>query len=325
MTKDLSLETEYAYGKPTSTAKFRTELLDFIVVEQLGFELAGEGEHLYVEITKRGENTQWIADKLAKFFKVKNMDVGFCGMKDRHAQTTQWFSIYLPKGPKDIDWDAFKELFELNIDVLQSTRHTQKLRRGSHQANLFKIRLQSLARNEKIDHRLFEISQHGVPNYFGEQRFGRGGNNLVMAQRWFEQGETIRQRNKRSMVMSAARSYLFNLVLSERVKQGCWFSSISGDIIDNDSPTGPLWGRGRNQSDDKALALEAQVLVVFARWCDQLEHVGLSQERRRLVLTPEAFDWQWQDSTLNLSFLLPPGEFATSVLREICLLDNQAG
>lgn len=324
MTNNLPLDTEYAYGKPSARAKFRTELLDFIVVEQLGFELADEGEHLCLEIKKRGENTQWVADKLAKFLNVKSMDVGFCGMKDRHAETTQWFSVYLPREPEDTDWNRFKTLFELDVEILRKTRHTKKLRRGAHQGNAFKICLRDLLQQETLEERLRKISEHGVPNYFGEQRFGRGGNNLTMAHRWLVDGETIRNRSKRSMAMSAARSYLFNLVLSERVKQNNWFKNVDGDVVENGCATAPLWGRGRSKSTGAALALETEALAPFSRWCDQLEHVGLHQERRSLQLMPKHFCWDWQDSSLTLSFVLPPGQFATSVLREICLLDNQS-
>lgn len=319
-----SLDFAYAYGVPSSSGIFRKEVTDFIVDEELGFEFSGEGEHLVVHIKKRGENTHWVAEKLATFFQVKTKDVGFCGRKDRHAVTTQWFSVYLPGQVVDPDWTSFIEDSELNSEVLASRRHNRKLRRGEHAANHFKIRLRDVSDIENLQSRLLDVQKNGVPNYFGEQRFGRECNNLHMAKAWIEDGLRIKNRNKRSMMLSAARSYLFNRVLSERVTQQNWQSLIEGDVEDEGRPTGPLWGRGRSPTVGPALECEQQSLAETITWCDQLEHVGLSQERRALALYANDLSWDVDGSDVNLAFYLMPGQFATSVLREICHLESVA-
>jgi tRNA pseudouridine13 synthase len=300
------------------------------VFEHLGFEPAGEGEHLYVQIKKRGENSHWVAEKLAAFFGVKPMDVGLSGKKDRHAETTQWFSIYLPGKhlPEKAlapDWPQFIEKNALNIEVLTWARHPQKLRLGTHPVNSFGITLRDIDDAEAMCRRCQQIAEHGVPNYFGEQRFGREGSNLKLAAAWLEAGEKIKHRGKRGMVMSAARAYLFNRVLSLRVEQGCWTELLDGDIsVDDGSPSGPLWGRGRRHSQGRSLELEQGALAALQPWCEGLEHVGLKQESRSLVLKPRNFSWRVEENNMHLGFDLSTGQFATSVLREIARLLSEA-
>jgi len=324
-----TLDFSYAYGRPVCQADFRSELNDFIVEEMLGFLPCGEGEHLYVHIKKRGENTQWIAKKLATFFAVKGMDVGFSGMKDRYAQTSQWFSIYLPGYTETVDWQSFIDASESDIEVLDSGMHRQKLRRGMHSANRFTIRLRKLSDCAEPEKRLQAIAAGGVPNYFGEQRFGREGGNLVLADEWFREGKAIRNRDKRGMIMSAARSYLFNTILSDRVQAKSWTTVLDGDAVQDSAsgkvPTAPLWGRGRSATQGEALAIEQASLAICETWTDKLEHLGLNQERRALVLLPEQLSWRFEESDLVVSFVLGPGQYATSLLRELCLLNNLAG
>lgn len=324
MENKFPLNFAYAYGEPSCRAVFRSECEDFIVDEDLGYTPSGEGEHLFVHIKKRGENTNWVAEKLAKFFNVKNMDVGLCGMKDRHAVTSQWFSVYLPTFRESVNWLEFINQFELNIDVLSSDYHTQKLRRGGHQKNIFTIRLRELSDFDGLFPKLERIKLHGVPNYFGEQRFGREANNLTHASEWIESKQKIKSKNKRSIVMSAARSFLFNHSLSARVISGNWSTPLHGDVVVDDCPTGSLWGRGRCAASDLALEIESSALEPFLSWCEHLEHVGLNQERRILALKPIDLSWVQENNDLILNFGLLPGQYATSLLREICILDNQA-
>ncbi len=316
-----NLDFPFAYGLPTSRALFRARLEDFIVVEDLGFEPGGEGEHIFVKIKKRGENTHYVAEKMAAFLGVKPMDVGVSGLKDRIAETTQWFSIYKPGKEIEVDWPGFVKQSGLNIDILAVSRHHQKLRRGQHRCNWFEITLRDVTHPEEAQARLEKIAARGVPNYFGEQRFGRDGGNLVQAEEWFAGGRPIRNRTKKGLVLSAARAYLFNLVLAERVRQSTWNCTVDGDICLGEFPSGPLWGRGRPAVTSTAGEVELQTLSGFAGWCDRLEHSGLSQERRALVIRPVDLNWSIGESTLKLKFGLPAGEFATSVLREITVLE----
>ncbi len=291
--------------------------------EVLGFEPAGDGEHVLLHIEKRGQNTRWVASLIAKLAGVREQDIGFCGRKDRHAVTRQWFSVYLPHRPT-VDWAALGD--HEGVRVLVVSRHQKKLRLGGHQANEFCIRLRDvesidngigLSDNEKkaLSDQLHELAVAGVPNYFGEQRFGNGGANLTAVEQWFVEGKSPGRQN-RAMVLSAARSYLFNQVLAARVQNDTWNRVLSGDSS-SDLPTGPLWGRGRPLVREETLALESDVLEDFSVWCERLEHLGLKQERRDLVLFPELVSSEWQDNDWLVRFRLPTGAFATTVLDAI--------
>lgn len=318
-----SLDFPHALGTPTATAVLRQTVQDFRVDENLGFEPSGSGEHVFLHIRKRGENTQWLAGQIACFAGVDKRDVGFGGLKDRWAETTQWFSVYLPKGPEP-DWRELAGETGADMDLLAVSRHQQKLRRGEHASNRFVIRLAEFQAGADLPQRLKTIAEQGVPNYFGEQRFGRDGNNLVLAAEWLEEGKRIKARNLRGMVMSAARSWLFNQLLAGRVKAGTWNQIIDGDAVNEaGQPTGSLWGRGRSTADGEAAALERTLLAPWESWTHGLEHCGLNQERRSLVLLPEAFEWRMDEDALVVSFTLPPGQFATAVLREIAQLHTE--
>lgn len=314
-----SLDWAYALGRPGVTARFRTEPEDFRVDELLGFEPSGTGEHVVLQLQKRGDNTPWLARQIAQLADVGNQDVGYCGLKDRHAVTTQWFSIYLPKGEAP-DWTA---LNSDSVTLLQVSRHERKLRPGMHLGNRFEIRLRDLEGDrEALAERLSAVAADGVPNYFGEQRFGIESSNLVLAEELLVQGKRIKNRQRRGLALSAARSYLFNQVLSARVEAGTWTQCLPGEASLNEGASGPLWGRGRLASEDTALALEQAVLAAWTDWCHGLEHVGLSQERRVLRLRPEQLRYDLEGRDLVLRFALPPGTYATAVLRELCVLEN---
>lgn len=316
---EFSIEFPYAYGQPDASASFRVEPEDFQVDEALGFAPLGEGEHVYLHIWKRGENTAWVAEKIAELAQVKVMDVGYCGRKDRHAVTTQWFSIYLPKQELEPDWAA---LNSETIKILSISRHQHKLRRGDHESNRFIIRLRDFVVADKaiFEQKITQVLTQGVPNYYGEQRFGRKANNLSEAHAILVEGKRIRDKQKRGLMLSAARSYLFNQVLAARVLANNWQELLNGEP--EAFPSAPLWGRGRSAATDEALAVEVAAMNTWAQWRDGLEHVGLSQERRALMLKPDATSWRWLDNDLELSFSLGSGEFATTILRELTVLHS---
>jgi tRNA pseudouridine13 synthase len=312
------------YPSLALSARFRSEPADFMVDETLGFTPSGEGEHWLVHIEKIGQNTHWVAEQLAQFCGLDPSAVGFCGRKDRHAITRQWFSLYDPH-QTNIQWES---LAIEGVELLEVHRHSRKLRLGGHQSNGFNIRLRDLCVKEEPisqeDQSKLETEIHrrlgaGVPNYFGEQRFGRGNSNLIAAQQWLEGGRKP-HRKRRSMVYSAARSYLFNLLLATRVQQGNWKALVAGDVVENTFPTGPLWGRGRPAVSEVSRELEISAFVGLDEWCRGLEYCGLKQERRSLVLLPMNLELQWLDKDLQISFSLPVGTFATAVLTEIAEL-----
>lgn len=330
-TRQFSLTFPYAFGSPDITARFRESPEDFQVVEALDFDLSGDGEHLCLNIEKEGQNTRWVAHLLAEAFEVEDVAVGYCGLKDRRAVTRQWFSVHLPAG-QDQQLSRLPQLD--GCQILKMARHHKKLRRGMHAGNHFRIRLRQLMGDRQVlASRLETIAREGVPNYFGEQRFGREAGNLHEADKLLQQRSAERsQRRKKTrkgvgmggLYLSAARSYLFNLVLAERVARHNWNIPMPDETI----PSGPLWGRGRTQVPGDVRQLESQVLEEWQDWCHGLEFSGLSQERRPLVLHAEGFEWCWQSSVqgddvdLELAFFLPPGCFATSVLREVANLQQ---
>lgn len=319
MQPDFSLDFPYAYGQPNATATFRVEPEDFQVDENLGFAPVGEGEHVYLHVWKRSENTAWVAERIAELAQVQVMDVGYCGRKDRHAITTQWFSIYLPKKESEPDWAA---LNSNTIKILSISRHQHKLRRGDHETNRFIIRLRDFVVTDKsaFEQKIAIVLAQGVPNYYGEQRFGRNANNLPEAHAILVEGKRIRDKQKRGLMLSAARSYLFNQILAARVLANNWQQLINGEP--EPFPSAPLWGRGRSAATDDALVLEAAAMDAWAEWRDGLEHVGLSQERRALVLKPEVASWRRIEADLEISFTLGSGEFATTILRELAILQS---
>jgi len=330
----------YAFGEPPVKGVIRSCPEDFQVDEMLGFEPDGQGEHFLLHIQKRNTNTEWLARQLARFVDINPMDVSYAGLKDRNAVTTQWFSVRLP-GISEPDWSAFSTE---EYQVLSAERHSRKLRRGSLQGNRFSMIVRELQGDfVQLEQRLTHIKQQGVPNYFGEQRFGHDGDNLKMAYMMLVENKRIKNRQKRSLYLSAARSLLFNLVCSVRLKNNSWQTGLDGDAMmlsgshsyfvaemlddeirqrlaeDDIVPTGPLWGRGELVTKGDARQLEQVTLDAYSDWFEGLEKIGLKQERRALCVKPVDFCWQLdeQQKILEIQFMLPAGSYATSVLREV--------
>ena len=327
------------------SADIRSQTAYFQVEEQLPFEADGNGGHVWLKIQKQGVNTDWLAGELATFAKVPQVAVGYAGLKDRHAVTTQWFSINL-EGHTEPDWHEFETD---EIKIIEQTRHGKKLKRGVLAGNHFKLRLTDLQGEHDLwQANLQQIQKHGVPNYFAEQRFGHQLGNLYRVEHWFSTGKAPKKRNQKSIYLSAARSWLFNLVLAERLKQSNWNQALVGDVmllsgtkassfivdaINEDlntrletmdiHTTGPLWGRGTPSVHSDSLALEEQVLASWQDWQQGLEKAGLSQERRSLRLFPVDFKWQFLDNAqLELEFFLPAGCYATAIMRELAVITD---
>lgn len=339
---NFSLATEWLYGEPSSKALLRAEPEDFQVFEQLPFTPDGEGEHLFLYIRKTGENTDWVARQLARFCQVSPRDVGYAGKKDRHAVTEQWFSVRLPIG-RTLNWSLFGGD---TIQVLETARHSRKLRLGALSGNRFVLRLRDVTEPQALAARVEQV-RTGVPNYFGEQRFGNEGGNLDKGLALLEGRLRERQRHKKGLYISALRSWLFNQVVSQRIRQGNWDRLLSGDVlmlhgsqscfvaetIDDELTerlqqgdvhlTAPMWGRGELMTQEAACEFEQQVVEPWQSLCSGLEGLGLNQERRSMRLIPRNLkvepetEQQWL-----LEFELPAGAFATSVLRELCQWHN---
>lgn len=332
------IDLPFAYGAPPLTGILRATPEDFEVDEDLGFEPDGAGEHVFLRIEKREANTEWVAQRLAQFAGIAPMNVGFSGLKDRHALTRQSFSVQLP-GRADPDWQA------MNIEgvrLIEAKRHSRKLKRGVHKGNKFIIRLRGVSGDRAAaDALIAQVREQGVPNYFGVQRFGRNGENLRSAEALFAGARM--GRSQRGFALSAARSHLFNAILARRVAEESWNKALEGEVwmlagthsifgpqeLDDTlcerlaafdiDPTGPLWGRGDLRSTQVVAAIEQEIASAEAVFSAGLEAEDLKQERRSLRLRIDDLQHVWEaDDTLCLSFTLPSGAFATSVIREIC-------
>lgn len=315
----------------------RSKASDFKVDEISAFTPSGTGEHIFLKIEKTGENTDWVAGLLAKIAGVQKRDVSFAGMKDRHAITTQWFSVYLPRK----EAPDFQTQLPESINILQQTRHNKKLRKGALKGNRFSLIIRQLEGDIELGKtRCEKIKEKGVPNYYGEQRFGRDLYNIASAKNWFSSGFNIKSRHKRSIFLSAARSWIFNHILSQRVAQNTWDQAQAGDVFmlngtkscfvnDGDPtleerteqqdihPTGALWGKGELLTIGDIAALEQQIAEALNDLAKGLIKYGLKQERRSLRLPVSEFEYEFTEGEMKLSFSLPAGSFATVVLREL--------
>lgn len=299
------------YGQAVCRGAIRVQADDFAVDEELTFEPSGNGEHLYLLIEKRGANTQHVAGELASQFGVSPVDVGFAGRKDRHALTRQWFSVRTAQDDPvgGAQWQC-----------IEQRRHAKKLRTGQVARNHFRLRLRELdGPRDGVEQRLEVLDRDGAPNYFGPQRFGRDGANLERAWTWLSAERRPRVSVfRKGMHLSVARAHLFNAVLGARVAAGNFAIEVPGDVLTNGVPTGPLWGRGRSETSGEALTIERAALAQHEQWLAPLEHVGLTQARRPLVMKPGGLRWHWFDrDDLELSFHLAAGQYATSLIREL--------
>jgi tRNA pseudouridine13 synthase len=309
-----------AYPASGASATLKNLNEDFIVTE-LPLQLpCGEGEHIWLDIEKNGANTAFVAQQLAEAAGVEERDVGYAGLKDRYAITRQWFSIYLPIGKGKGETPDLTQLQHPEFKVLTQSRHLKKLRPGDLQGNRFRIVLREVSGDrDAIEANLRSVASQGVPNYFGAQRFGFDGGNVELGRAMLAREIRVRNPKKKGIYLSAVRSFVFNEVLALRIQQGLWGKTVPGDVMDEaDRPTGPLWGRGRVITTDEAQALENGVAERHAVLCDGMEHAGLDQQRRALVARPLDLSWEWpQADQLVLSFSLPAGNYATSVLNEV--------
>jgi len=326
-----------AYGEAVLKGKFRSTPEDFVVEEINAFDAHGEGEHLLLTIEKRGLNTAFVAKQLATWAGIAEMGVGYAGLKDRHAVTRQRFTVHLPKKIAP-DFDS------LNIDgvkLLEWQWHHRKLPRGALAGNRFALQLREIEGDQAlIEDRLGKIRDFGLPNYFGEQRFGRERANVGMALKMFS-GDRVK-REQRSIYLSAARSEIFNAVLAARIENRNWLSALEGEVwmIDGSHSifgpepftdelrsraekleihaTGPMWGKGELRVQSAVADCELAVAEVHRALCQGLEAADLKQERRALRIQVPDLSWEWPEKDhLSCRFSLPPGAYATELLAEL--------
>lgn len=332
-----------AHGAPLPAAELKSTPDDFRVEEQLSFVPSGSGPHWLLRVEKRAANTRWVAAQIARLARVPVHDVGYAGLKDRHAVTVQWFSVPVLASTAEF-WTAVRTD---EYQVLEAVGNSRKLKRGALTGNRFRIRLRNVNwSREQLDLKVNALRTHGVPNYFGPQRFGRDGANLDRVAAWVQGGITPAGRAERGFSLSAARALIFNAVLARRVAAGDWAHLAPGDVANLDGsashfrvtavdedlsrrlasfdihPSGPMWGRGVPPSAGRALEHETAIAGQFADVAALLDAQGLTQERRPLRSAVRELTVEADASTATFSFVLGRGQFATSALREICDLDS---
>jgi tRNA pseudouridine13 synthase len=331
-------ELPRACGGVVGTARLRERPEDFQVVELPRVAPSGDGEHSWLYLRKRASNTAWVARQLARHAGVPLSAIGYAGLKDRNAVTEQWFSVHLP-GRADPDWS---QLDSEALQVLQVCRHSRKLKTGTLRGNRFHIRLRHAQVDaDQLDQRLRCVRSRGFPNYFGAQRFGRDGGNLAAAaQLLFGERRRV-PRQQRSLYLSAARSALFNRVLAVRVADDTWDRPLPGEVLQlagrsacfvaqsvdaallqrvetgEIHPTGPLCGSGDQLTLSEAAAIEQCALSGCERWIEALRRLRVDAARRPLRALPADLSWQVEGADWLLTFSLPAGAYATSLLAEL--------
>lgn len=328
---------------------YKAQPSDFKVREILGYTPTSDakGQHHWLCVRKTQLTTVQVAKLIAKLVDVPVREVGYSGLKDKVAVTEQWFSVQLP-ALANPDWSALfasalanhgPHFAGASVELIEALRSGKKLRRGSHKQNRFEIVLRAVTDMDALLHRL-QGRTLWVPNYYGEQRFGFGQDNIRQAEQMFA-GKRIKDRNLRSILLSSARSWVFNHYLAERMAlhgtdliDGDVFllagshSYFTADSIDtviqqrydegDIQVSGPLVGDGESPATSAAMALEQQVIERFVALAKGLKSSRVKPERRALWLQPS--DLQVTPVNLDsvcLAFTLPAGCFATSVLQEL--------
>ncbi|SBS24562.1 tRNA pseudouridine synthase D [Marinomonas aquimarina] len=353
----MNTQWQYAWTAPQASADLKTFTSDFLVEEVLGYEPEGRGEFVYLWVEKQGVNTDYLAKRLAQAADISPSRVTYAGVKDRHACTRQWFCLHIIGQAPDLA--QIEQVFREPevVRVLRQTRHSKKLRTGGLQGNRFVLRLRNLqGERDEIEQRLSLIERFGVPNYYGEQRFGIQGNNLVNGYKFVMPGRkgTHKLNKTQSFWLSAIRSWFFNEALSQFVEQGSWDTLSVGDIAQprngaqsfrikehslanlvrhrngDISPVLPLisdgWPMGTNLERAQAMQL---LYADQADLLDGLISFGFARDSRATRIVPENMAWELLSNgdsadQLVLQFELPKGAFATSVLRELFNINDRS-
>ena len=325
---------------PKQTALLKAECADFVVKEQLGYDMSGDGEFVAVKVRKTDCNTLFVGEQLAKFAGISARNMSYAGLKDRKSVTEQWFSLQMPGQPTP----DFSQFSLDGVEILDVTRHQRKIRIGSLQGNHFEIFLRNAEETDELKVRLDFLAKNGFPNYFTEQRFGRDGNNLTQALRWANGEIKVKDRNKRSFYLSAARSEIFNLIVSKRMELNLAQQILVGDVLQLNGShswfvvdesedlaqlqqrlaqqdvllTAPLIGEEEKSAVDFENEIFAQHQALFAL----MRQERMKAARRPILMQPQHFQWQFEPNGLRLQFALPAGSYATALIRELVNVEN---
>jgi tRNA pseudouridine13 synthase len=315
---------------------------DFQVEERPLYLPCGEGEHLYVKITKRGLSTPDLVRLLSSTLSVKAQAIGVAGLKDARAVTTQMVSLQGVR-PQQMSQLTIDDQL-LRVEIMAP--HRNRLRTGHHAGNRFRLLIRHVAAQaaESVPAVLERLSTRGVPNYFGPQRQGKGGDNYQIGAALLNDRRRREKmgRAKRIWYLNTYQSFLFNRILARRIDRidrvlaGDWaMKSDNGacfQVEDPDkeqpradcfeiSPTGILFGSRVSWADGEPGEIEGTVIAEAGATRETLvaagKACGFRGERRPLRVPLAELEWSLNGSDLTLTFALPPGAYATSVLREL--------
>ena len=336
------MKLNYLLGTPQQTGRLKAEFADFIVREELGYPLAGEGEFVAVKVRKTNANTLFVGEQLAKFVGISAKNMSYAGLKDRHAVTEQWFCLHLA-GKETPDFSTFECE---DMEILEVTRHNRKIRTGALEGNYFELLLRDVVETDELKQRLNQLQEIGFPNYFTEQRFGRDGHNLTQAQRWASGEISVKDRKKRSFYLSAARSEVFNLVVSQRIADQQMQTVLLGDYLqlagsnsffevkaedlmqsqqrldENDVLlTAPLIGE--NSLEQNGNECEKVIVAQHKNLINLMKKERMNAARRAMLCKLQDLHWQFEPEGLRLTFFLNSGSYATGLVRELITLNEE--
>lgn len=326
----------FLLGKPQQAGRLKAKFADFIVKEELGYSLTGEGEFVAVKVRKTDANTLFVGEKLAEFAGISAKNMSYAGLKDRHAITEQWFCLHLA-GKETPDFSQFQLD---SVEILDITRHNRKIRVGSLDGNHFEVLLRDVVESDELTLRLERLQAVGFPNYFTEQRFGRDGYNLTQAQRWAAGEIQVNDRKKRSFYLSAARSEIFNLIVSDRIAAGLvdqvlehdivqlagsnsWFVAQANELeeLNKRLDSGDILLTaaliGENSLEQTASERERAIVAEQTLLLNLMKKARMNATRRAMLCKPENLRWQFEPEGLRLQFFLPAGSYATGLVREL--------
>lgn len=336
------MELAYLQSQPQQSAQLKRECADFIVKEHLGYEMSGEGEFIALKVRKTDCNTLFVGEKLAQFVGISSRNVSYAGLKDRRAITEQWFCLQMSGKPTP----DFSQFQLEGVEILEIIRHNRKIRIGSLAGNTFEILLRGAKRTEELENRLDNLQKLGFPNYFTEQRFGRDGHNLSQALRWAKNEIKVKDRKKRSFYLSAARSEIFNLVVSERIELQLAKQVLRGDVLqlsgshswfqaDEKEDLNHLQYRLENQDilltapligeqNLSATDIENQIIEQHQPLLALMVQERMKAARRPLLMQAQNLHWQFVNEGLKLYFYLPAGSYATALVRELVNVQDES-
>jgi len=325
---------------PGTGGEIKVEPAHFVVEEIPLYDPSGEGQHVYVRLTREGLTTREIEIGLAGLFNLRDVDVGCAGRKDKHARTTQTFSLSLPN--TNVEEVAARIGEHMPVELAWVRRHRNKIKAGHLLGNLFRIVILNPREGALQQARAVveALGERGLPNFYGPQRFGVEGNNAERGREILFTGQGPRERWLRRLLLRAYQSALFNTWLVHRIERGWFDLLLRGDVakkrdtgglfevqdpdidqarLDRDeiTYTGPIYGHRMWWASGEPGALERQVLQEAGATDDLLQRAHLDGSRRHARLVLDALQVEVHPDGLALTFSLPKGAYATTVLREV--------